>query len=365
MDACAMTTLIAPHASPTLCSAKEYETAAAAAPPVQPLRRGDVAGVLRALRDDFDRAYFVTGQLSDEIYDEACFYADPTVSFTGGALAGQARQQATTWVLALRKRMHQAVPRRRPTDDDGYACGDADNRAAAEGAFPPAQLPAMQPSLHVTAAACNGRRTPSKPGRDCCMPLIVALLPRFIQTHAEACSPAPHALSVRGLPAQQPCERATNSQVYALPTAICMRYHAPAGRELYKRNLALLIPFLWDAAIELRGLQQLPPDTSAGGAAVSSSSSSGSAAAGTDLQRQGQEDQLAAVGWQTSLRGGSTARAAAGRDAPVQLLAEWRLTCWLRLPWAPYVAVNGTTTYTLNADQNKVGSSGITEEPTV
>ncbi|KAL4442443.1 hypothetical protein ABPG77_005027 [Micractinium sp. CCAP 211/92] len=188
--------------------AKEYETAAAAAPPVQPLRRGDVAGVLRALRDDFDRAYFVTGQLSDEIYDEACFYADPTVSFT--------------------------------------------------------------------------------------------------------------------------------------------------GRELYKRNLALLVPFLWDAAIELRGLQQLPPDTSAGGAAVSSSSSSGSAAAGTDLQRQGQEDQLAAVGWQTSLRGGSTARAAAGRDAPVQLLAEWRLTCWLRLPWAPYVAVNGTTTYTLNADQNKI-----------
>lgn len=67
-----------------LRSAKEYSAAAAASPPAQPLQRGDVAGVLRVLRADFDRAYFVTGQLSDEIYDEACFYADPTVSFTGG-----------------------------------------------------------------------------------------------------------------------------------------------------------------------------------------------------------------------------------------------------------------------------------------
>ncbi|KAL4447868.1 hypothetical protein ABPG75_005087 [Micractinium tetrahymenae] len=196
--------------------AKEYQAAAAASPPAPPLRPGDVAGVLRALRADFDRSYFVTGQLSDEIYDEACLYADPTVSFS--------------------------------------------------------------------------------------------------------------------------------------------------GRELYKRNLALLVPFLWDAAIELRSLRRLPPGSPApapGGGSASSrfpgGSSSDGTSAGASAAAEQQQQQPAAAWWRALLGDSTSAKATPEQDAPaVQLLAEWRLTCWLRLPWAPYVAVNGTTTYTLNANRNKI-----------
>lgn len=38
-----------------------------------------------------------------------------------------------------------------------------------------------------------------------------------------------------------------------------------------------------------------------------------------------------------------------------RLRAEWRLTCWLRLPWAPYIDIEGNTTYMLNEDDNQVG----------
>lgn len=129
-----------------------------------------------------------------------------------------------------------------------------------------------------------------------------------------------------------------------------LRPEAPlAGRELYKRNLALLVPFLWDAAIELRALQRLPPGDLAGGGG----GDGGSGAAGAAAQQQ-QRGQRAGEWWRVLLAGGSPALPGSQEGAPVRLLAEWRLTCWLRLPWAPFVAVNGTTTYTLGADQNKV-----------
>lgn len=59
--------------------------AVSAAPPrnARPLRRGDVAGLMGRLRQDFKQAYFVTGVLDDSIYDPDCFFADPTVAFTG------------------------------------------------------------------------------------------------------------------------------------------------------------------------------------------------------------------------------------------------------------------------------------------
>jgi hypothetical protein len=73
------------------------------------------------------------------------------------------------------------------------------------------------------------------------------------------------------------------------------------GRELWKRNLRLLVPFLVNPSIELRSIEQL---------------SEGSAESGAVLR------------------------------------AAWALNCGLRLPWGPQVAVNGTTTYTLASPEN-------------
>ena len=71
-------------------SADEYRAATTPARPAgpagRPLRRGDVASLLRTLRRDFlDNSYFVTGVLDNaEIYSPDCLFADPTIRFRGG-----------------------------------------------------------------------------------------------------------------------------------------------------------------------------------------------------------------------------------------------------------------------------------------
>ncbi|KAL3138137.1 hypothetical protein ABBQ38_005365 [Trebouxia sp. C0009 RCD-2024] len=53
-------------------------------PLVDRLPCGDVPGVMACITEDFhQRAYFITGDISDRIYDSQCFFADPTVKFSG------------------------------------------------------------------------------------------------------------------------------------------------------------------------------------------------------------------------------------------------------------------------------------------
>ncbi|DBB17826.1 TPA: hypothetical protein ACH3X3_002848 [Trebouxia sp. C0006] len=48
------------------------------------LAPGDIDGLLAYIREDFGkRAYFITGDISDAIYDSNCYFADPTVRFSG------------------------------------------------------------------------------------------------------------------------------------------------------------------------------------------------------------------------------------------------------------------------------------------
>ncbi|GIL87599.1 hypothetical protein Vretimale_14712 [Volvox reticuliferus] len=60
-----------------------YQAVAATPPKNRPLRHGDVAGLMRRITADFKQAYLVTGVLDDSIYDPDCFFADPTVAFSG------------------------------------------------------------------------------------------------------------------------------------------------------------------------------------------------------------------------------------------------------------------------------------------
>ncbi|GAQ82070.1 Histone H2B [Klebsormidium nitens] len=60
-------------------SAREGSALAPEAAPFESLDE-----VLAALRKDYvERAYFVTGNITDALYDPDCFFADPTVKFTG------------------------------------------------------------------------------------------------------------------------------------------------------------------------------------------------------------------------------------------------------------------------------------------
>lgn len=48
---------------------------------------GNILAVLATIAADYsERSYFITGVISDGIYDEECFFADPTVSFKGREL---------------------------------------------------------------------------------------------------------------------------------------------------------------------------------------------------------------------------------------------------------------------------------------
>jgi hypothetical protein len=96
----------------------------------------------------------------------------------------------------------------------------------------------------------------------------------------------------------------------------------PAGRDLYQRNLRLLSPFLIRPTITLRSLRQQAP---AGLAARLLAAVAGLAA------------------------GGGT-----GSSTPVVLRAEWRLATGVRLPWRPYVVVEGATEYTLSPGGDRI-----------
>lgn len=50
----------------------------------QRLAPGDITGLMAYLTEDFNQhAYFITGDINDLIYDDNCYFADPTVQFSG------------------------------------------------------------------------------------------------------------------------------------------------------------------------------------------------------------------------------------------------------------------------------------------
>lgn len=53
----------------------------------KPLKRADAVA---RLKTDFDRFYFVTGQMDLDLYEEDCTFADPFVAFQG-------RQRFKVW----------------------------------------------------------------------------------------------------------------------------------------------------------------------------------------------------------------------------------------------------------------------------
>ncbi|RCV35061.1 hypothetical protein SETIT_7G208800v2 [Setaria italica] len=68
----------------------------------------DHAGVVEAIKDDFERSYFVTGNLTLRAYEEDCEFADPAGSFRGlrrfkrnctnfGSLLEKSNMELTKW----------------------------------------------------------------------------------------------------------------------------------------------------------------------------------------------------------------------------------------------------------------------------
>lgn len=117
-----------------------------------------------------------------------------------------------------------------------------------------------------------------------------------------------------------------------------------SGLALWKRNIALLLPYLVQPRIELLGLRDLGPGGGDPGAPrqlqVGAAFFSGGAArapwppAGAPRRR-----------WPTA-------------RVPDPPQAEWTLQTTLALPWRPFVDVVGRTVYTLNADANQVRVQG-------
>jgi hypothetical protein len=97
------------------------------------------------------------------------------------------------------------------------------------------------------------------------------------------------------------------------------------GRELWKRNLKLLTPFLIDPSIQLRSLRK----------------------SNTKVVEVGVED--GAVEEALGVEADSF-----DTNNNVELLASWRLMTGLKLPWRPYIDIEGTTRYVLNEERNAI-----------
>ena len=94
-----------------------------------------------------------------------------------------------------------------------------------------------------------------------------------------------------------------------LPTSPPPRTPPPqfSGLDLWKRNLALLTPFLIQPSLRLITLAPKAPAAGGGAAAM-----------------------------------------------PAQLEATWALATWLALPWRPRIAIEGSTLFTLSAGRNTI-----------
>ncbi|KAG1675492.1 hypothetical protein FOA52_001791 [Chlamydomonas sp. UWO 241] len=124
-----------------------YEEIAAEAPKTKPLRPGDVKGLVQRISLDFTQnAYIITGVIDDAIYDADCYFADPTVAFSGVALWKRNLQLLVPFLLSPRVELLSiaeqlpATQERQRSTTGSRATGSGKTGRGSDGAAPPRVL---------------------------------------------------------------------------------------------------------------------------------------------------------------------------------------------------------------------------------
>eukprot|EP00887_Chlorella_sp_A99_P000805 scaffold5.g805.t1 len=76
----------------------------------------DARSLLRSIRADFDRSYFVTGDVDPAVYEPDCVFADPTIQFTGFERYRRNLQARRITAPYCRCRVVTRASSRRPAD---------------------------------------------------------------------------------------------------------------------------------------------------------------------------------------------------------------------------------------------------------
>jgi hypothetical protein len=279
---------------PPPCSKVRYDEVAAVADGRR-LRRGDVAGVMRRLKGDFANAYFVTGIIDGSIYAPDCFFADPTIAFSG---------------LDLWRRNLQLLTPSLVRNPGCWATELLDRWAAGQAALAlggPLRLPRSLAAAQTRWVA--GRHV-------CCVPPLTSTLRPLVRCCAtdravgEADEFAETWQEQRGAGGAHGAAACLGAAGTCVGAWACE--HTPVGL----------------AGQVLRSMQR-------------SALVAGSCCLLAPAAKASNE-----AGWRCL------------QPACGALQAEWALRTYLSLPWKPLIAILGSTEYVLNDDANQVGGWG-------